>query len=242
MIPKQQAQKILGLSLATLILVGVFTYVYLDYLDRSGRPDPPPEAFPTEATETVAPAGNMGQFQQKMLALFRQDAYYFSLRDAQLYLASYFDFPLLFSLDHQIERELDRQLIPDELRHQFAQQRIQLSDDAIVLVRNPGVWWVIVDRKKSVPWDLAFTIAREEKQFNVYRNPRDFEDHQLQVDFATLYPQNYVDGDADWSPIPWTELRRFYTEYIQKRSPELERLRFRLAQKDVLARGPDSTN
>lgn len=243
MIPKQHAQKLLGFSLGTLILVGVFTYVYLDYLERSRLPvSPPEEPLPSESVEPIASPVGMEQFQQKMLALFRQDAYYFSLRDAQLYLASYFDYPLLFSADPIIERDLDRQIIPKQLRQQFAQQRILLSDDADVFVRRPGYWWVIVDQKKSVPWDLAFTIARQDELLNVYRNPRDFEDHQLQVDFATLYPENYSEGEDDWSPVPWAELRRFYEKYVQDRPPELERLRFRLASKEALIKGIENPN
>ncbi len=237
MIPKKHAQRLLGISAGIIIMVGLMTYFYLGYLGEqsNGSGSTTGEAGKVETINSDSP-DSVEPLQGKMYALFRQDAYYFGIKDAKLYLDSYYNYPLLFSGGLEFERSLNRGRISEKLRQLFGQHRIRLSDNATVTVEQYGAQWLITDRKGNIPWALRFTVVKEEDQLNVYRNPQDFSDHQLQVDFATLYPQQYAPDETDWSVMPWEELRSMYNEYATTRSSKFEVYRFRLIDRNRLPR------
>lgn len=70
----------------------------------------------------------------------------------------------LFSLGLQFVTDLDNHVVSDNLRDEFQAQGKPLTQQAQVIVNQPGSKWVIED-------DQTYTIKKEEQALNVYSEP-----------------------------------------------------------------------
>ncbi|MBM3242608.1 response regulator [Candidatus Poribacteria bacterium] len=71
---------------------------------------------------------------------------------------------LLFSIDLNFQSDLERDIIPVELRREFENKKIPLADDAIVSIWKKGSSWLIEDKEQTY-----YLIRKEEDRLNLYR-------------------------------------------------------------------------
>lgn len=68
----------------------------------------------------------------------------------------------LFSIEADIEKDLDKADIPDELRREFKQHKISLSGDITVSVEQAGSKWFVSDESAKYP------VRKEQDKIKVY--------------------------------------------------------------------------
>ena len=68
----------------------------------------------------------------------------------------------LFSVKLDYLKDLDKEQISDELRQQFEQNKMPLSQDATVLVKKAGNRWLIADKSKE------YSVRKGEDELDIY--------------------------------------------------------------------------
>ncbi len=111
---------------------------------------------------------------------------------------------VLLSVDIGLEDGLDRGEIPEDLRQEFVESSIPLSQNAAIVVEETGNRWNLIDTENR----RTYAIRREDNQLKIYRTLAHLVDLENLVDTATtvlnLIPKplrvpvlNYLEITAD---------------------------------------------
>ena len=96
---------------------------------------------------------------------------------------------LLFSIDSEMQEDLDQNKIPDKLRQEFKQHETPLSGEIVVSVQQEGLKWLVSDKSAK------YAIIRDKDELNVYAfaTPKRF---VREMRLADDTEQQYKAGDS----------------------------------------------
>ena len=80
-------------------------------------------------------------------------------------LSHYLNSLYLFSMDEELEKELNKSIIPESLMNMFETKNIPLSENITITKENTNKW-VIIDKEK----ENIYFLNREDKKLNIYKS------------------------------------------------------------------------
>ncbi|MBC8459219.1 MAG: T9SS type A sorting domain-containing protein [Deltaproteobacteria bacterium] len=103
----------------------------------------------------------IGRFSQKVLALTPDEVIETAI-DYMTHPWTCSAAKFLFSVDLKFQSDLDNDIVSEDLRQEFENNGISLSDNITVSIEEKGSRWLIIDKNKVYP------VRKEESKLNIY--------------------------------------------------------------------------